>query len=268
MLTDRQPVAVPQGVGIRLAAYLIDVLAMSLPTAFAIAIGFGHNVPTARDLILHQPGWLYLTVGLVQLVYFTILEGAFATTLGKKACGLRVVAVADWSKCGWLRAFVRNVLLPVDEYLVYLPGVIAILVTDRHQRIGDLAAGTTVVRFVPASATAQASPQPSAAAPIAAGAAATPAGAHAVPVLPATPVTTAAGESGAEDEPPYLEAGWYRSQEGRQVGPLSWDALWDMAVAGSLASADLVWHESYGADWVPASAVPELREAFATRPPA
>jgi uncharacterized RDD family membrane protein YckC len=156
MLTDRQPVAVPQGVGIRLAAYLIDVLAMSLPTAFAIAIGFGHNVPTARDLILHQPGWLYLTVGLVQLVYFTILEGAFATTLGKKACGLRVVAVADWSKCGWLRAFVRNVLLPVDEYLVYLPGVIAILVTDRHQRIGDLAAGTTVVRFVPASATAQA----------------------------------------------------------------------------------------------------------------
>jgi uncharacterized RDD family membrane protein YckC len=265
MPTDSQSVAVPQGVGIRLAAYLIDVFAMSLPTAVAIAIGFGRNVPTTHDLIRHPPGWLYLTVGLVQLVYFTLLEGAFATTLGKKACGLRVVAVADWSKCGWLRAFVRNLLLPIDEYPVYLAGVIAILVTGRHQRIGDLAGGTTVVRFVPGPGASLATAQPSAAALIAADAAATPAAAH---VPPALPVMPAGGGHGTEDEPPFLEAGWYRSQEGLQVGPLTWDALWDMAVAGSLATADLVWHESYAADWVPASAVPELRKAFVSRPPA
>ena len=261
MSADPQPVAVPQGVGIRLAAYLIDVVAMSLPTAFAIAVGFGQNVPSPQDVIKNPPGWLLLAIGVVQLLYFTILEGAFATTLGKRACGLRVVAVADWSRCGWLRAFVRNLLLPLDEYLLYLPGVIAIVVTARRQRIGDLLAGTTVVRFVPAD--------------VAAAPAATPTPrqvAHVSANAPAAPIATAdeapGGDHAAEDEPPMLETGWYRSRHGHQFGPCTWDELWDMAVAGTLSADDLVWHESYGADWVPAGEVPELAEAFASRPKA
>jgi uncharacterized RDD family membrane protein YckC len=260
MSADPQPVAVPQGVGIRLAAYLIDIVALSVTTAVVIAAGYGRHIPAPRDLITNPPGWLLMTGVVAQLLYFTILEGAFATTLGKKACGLRVVAVADWSKCGWVRAFLRNLLLPVDGYF-YLPGVIAIVMTARRQRIGDLLAGTTVVRFVPAD--------------VAAAPAATPTPrqvAHVSANAPAAPIATAGEAPGsdhaAEDEPPFLETGWYRSQEGHQVGPCTWDELWDMTVAGALSADDLVWHESYGADRVPAGEVPELAEAFASRPKA
>lgn len=261
MSADPQPVAVPQGVGIRLAAYLIDVVAMSLPTAFAIAVGFGQNVPSPQDVIKNPPGWLLLAIGVVQLLYFTILEGAFATTLGKRACGLRVVAVADWSRCGWLRAFVRNLLLPLDEYLLYLPGVIAIATTTRRQRIGDLLAGTTVVRFVPADVAAApaATPTPRQVAHVSA---------NALAASIATAGEAPGGDHAAEDEPPMLETGWYRSRHGHQFGPCTWDELWDMAVAGTLTADDPVWHESYGADWVPAGEVPELAEAFASRPKA
>jgi uncharacterized RDD family membrane protein YckC len=41
---------------------------------------------------------------------------------------------------------VRNVLRIVDGILNYAVGLVVMLVTDGRQRIGDLAAGTRVVR--------------------------------------------------------------------------------------------------------------------------
>jgi uncharacterized RDD family membrane protein YckC len=251
MIAGPPPVAVPQGIGIRLAAYLIDAIAWAVPMAvILIAAGVGRRLPPARELILHTPTWFVWTSIVSQLAYFAIFEGAFATTLGKRACGLRVVTLADSSRCGWGRACLRNLLRPVDELFFWIPGVVAVIVTAHHQRIGDMVAGTAVVRFVPAA--------PSTLSGVAA----------AVPTILMPPPMPDPATAFADDDAPVLEAGWYRSQDGHAVGPLAWDALWDMALTGSLSADDLVWHESYTADWVAAHTVPELSEAFASRPPA
>jgi hypothetical protein len=67
-------------------------------------------------------------------------------TLGKRMVGIRVVE-EDGDYVGFGAAVVRNLLRLVDGALTgYLAGLIAVLVTSRNQRLGDLAAGTVVVR--------------------------------------------------------------------------------------------------------------------------
>src|SRR5262249_16919415 len=67
-------------------------------------------------------------------------------SVGKLAAGLRVVRVGGDAE-GFLTAAVRNFLRIVDFLpAFYVVGVTSILATSRNQRLGDLAAGTIVVR--------------------------------------------------------------------------------------------------------------------------
>jgi uncharacterized RDD family membrane protein YckC len=54
---------------------------------------------------------------------------------------------ADGGQLSMAQAFVRNILRIVD-YLptLYILGIILFFVTSEHQRIGDMVAGTVVVR--------------------------------------------------------------------------------------------------------------------------
>ena len=52
-------------------------------------------------------------------------------------------------------------------------------------------------------------------------------------------------------------ADWYYAKDDRQCGPVSQDALCQMAAAGQLAADNLVWTDSMK-DWAPASEVPGL----------
>ena len=52
-------------------------------------------------------------------------------------------------------------------------------------------------------------------------------------------------------------AGWYYSENGKQAGPVTGDALRQMASEGRLKPQDLVWREGMG-DWKPAASVAEL----------
>jgi uncharacterized RDD family membrane protein YckC len=71
---------------------------------------------------------------------------ASGRTPGKRAAGLRVVRQGG-EPPGFLAAAVRNLLRLVDLLpALYAIGVISILFTSRNQRLGDLAAGTLVVR--------------------------------------------------------------------------------------------------------------------------
>ena len=92
--------------------------------------------------------------GLVVLVtfalawsYFVLLEWIWnGQTIGKRVFGLRVIA-DDGAPAGFTAVLVRNLLRVVD----FLPGfygigLLAIVVSSRSQRLGDLAAGTFVVR--------------------------------------------------------------------------------------------------------------------------
>lgn len=86
-----------------------------------------------------------LAMGVVlALVYGITFEALFGTTFGKLALGLHVHAVRD-RRLGFGRAFVRSLLRPVD--VLGIGAVLAML--PGHRRLGDLAAGTVVVRGGP-----------------------------------------------------------------------------------------------------------------------
>jgi len=66
-------------------------------------------------------------------------------TPGKRALGLRVVR-SDGAPVGLAESLVRNLLRAVEVPLGYAPGVLAVALSPRRQRLGDLVAGTLVVR--------------------------------------------------------------------------------------------------------------------------
>jgi uncharacterized RDD family membrane protein YckC len=89
-------------------------------------------------------GSVAATVG--GLVYHVALEGTSGQTVGKRLSGV-VVVREDGGQCTYSAAAIRTLFRFVDWLPAgYLLGLVAIALTDRGQRLGDLAAGTAVVR--------------------------------------------------------------------------------------------------------------------------
>jgi uncharacterized RDD family membrane protein YckC len=88
-------------------------------------------------------------VFLINFFYEVLFETlASGRTPGKRATGLRVVAL-DGRPVTFVRSSIRNLLRVIDALpFAYVIGMVAILVSARNQRLGDLAAGTLVVREV------------------------------------------------------------------------------------------------------------------------
>ena len=88
--------------------------------------------------------WLPATV--IYFGYHPILEIAMrGSTPGKRMAGVRIVTrTGDIPGPGAL--LLRNVFRLIDSMpLVYLVGLISVIFTDQHVRIGDLAAGTLLI---------------------------------------------------------------------------------------------------------------------------
>jgi len=120
----------------RIFAMVLDNLIATILALFATAIVPGVN-----------PYVKVPTLVLVYLGYFLVTEGLWSQTIGKKLFGLRVVRV-DGAPCGFRESAIRTAfrLLEVNPVLLgVLPGGIAVLVTERNQRLGDVVAGTLVV---------------------------------------------------------------------------------------------------------------------------
>ena len=82
---------------------------------------------------------------LIWLGYYVVCEAMFSATPGKALVGLRVVSVDGRPLSVW-SIIVRNALRPVDVLPgAYLLGGVVMLATRNSQRLGDLAAATTVV---------------------------------------------------------------------------------------------------------------------------
>jgi uncharacterized RDD family membrane protein YckC len=133
-------------VGSRLIAYTIDSLIQT-----ALAIAFFVAAALASDA-LGSLGWLgaaliYIAVFLILLGYAPLFETFWrGRTPGKAALGLRVVT-SEGAPVRFRHAAIRGALGLVDFWL--LTGgvaVLAILLTRRNQRLGDLVAGTLVLR--------------------------------------------------------------------------------------------------------------------------
>ncbi|MPZ88975.1 MAG: hypothetical protein GEU81_13065 [Nitriliruptorales bacterium] len=133
--------------GSRAPALLIDLLIQSAVFFAILLAGAGLS-----GQIGQVPEWVGVT--LIGLLTFATVWGypiAFETlwrgrTPGKAAMGLRVVT-KEGAPVRFRHAAVRAVLTLVDLYAGFgAIGVVSILVTKRHQRLGDLVAGTLVLR--------------------------------------------------------------------------------------------------------------------------
>lgn len=128
------------GVGERILAYLIDGLIMLsyiIVTSFIIG---GLKLEGGAE-------WAYiLVIGLPLLMYFLLWETFWnGRTPGKAALDLRVVKM-DGSKPAFSNYLVRWLLRVID--ITVSSGsvaVVTILLNGKGQRLGDLAAGTTVI---------------------------------------------------------------------------------------------------------------------------
>ena len=138
--------------GSRSLAILVDLIilftlqyAVVLAAVLAVGVGFGLGLDGG-------PGWLAIVAFL--LLNFAILWGVPVAcevllrgrTPGKALLGLRVVTV-DGGTVRFRHASIRWLLALVDFYLLLgIPAIVTSLVTSRNQRLGDLAAGTVVIR--------------------------------------------------------------------------------------------------------------------------
>jgi len=87
---------------------------------------------------------LYFAVFWLYYIYYDVYHDG--QTPGKRRLGIRVVTM-DGGRVGWAASIARNLLRPVDFLpLGFLAGMVTILFSKHHQRLGDLAAGTIVIR--------------------------------------------------------------------------------------------------------------------------
>jgi uncharacterized RDD family membrane protein YckC len=84
----------------------------------------------------------------VTFLYYVLQESMFASTIGKHFLGLRIVGNGG-DPVSIREALIRNLVRVVDWLpLLYLFGALAVIISSKKQRLGDIAAGT-VVTLVP-----------------------------------------------------------------------------------------------------------------------
>lgn len=79
------------------------------------------------------------------VLYYILLEGYLGQTLGKMLLGIKVVREDDGEVPGLGAAAIRTLLRIIDSLLFYLVAFIAVLVSAKRQRIGDVVSHTLVV---------------------------------------------------------------------------------------------------------------------------
>lgn len=146
---DRVALALPlAGLGARAFAWLGDLLCIFLAWVTALLL-YSISGDLLREVLALSWGGQLLAVAAVFVsgwgwdVAWEVLAGG--RTPGKRAAGLRVVRT-DGAPVGLAESLARNVLRAVEVPFGYAPGVLAIALGPRRQRLGDLVAGTLVIR--------------------------------------------------------------------------------------------------------------------------
>lgn len=147
---DRRTIATPEGVqlalplagiGSRFIALFIDSL-IGFTALAVIALAAGLTLGGAAAAIVASAGLLVFYVG--YHVLFEVLGGG--RTPGKRATDLRVVSDGG-APVGLRGSLIRNFVRIVEGLATsYVPAMICVLATRNNQRLGDLMAGTLVVR--------------------------------------------------------------------------------------------------------------------------
>lgn len=142
------------GVGSRFIALIIDGIILGI-IMILIAIPFGATtmmlglVSSAGIYNIFSIIAMYSTLMIIwfviSLLYFSYFESKTGQTLGKKLVNIKVVSVKG-GKISFGAALIRTILRIIDGQGAYLLGLIIILVSEKKQRLGDMAAKSVVVK--------------------------------------------------------------------------------------------------------------------------
>ena len=133
-------------VGERMLAYGADLLIKIAYIVVAYILFF--QILNVKDLSA-QNNILYtaimcllsLPVLFYTLVSETLMEGQ---TLGKKLVKIKVVKI-DGYQAGFFDFLIRWIFCLVDINMGFAPGLVTMMITKHTQRLGDIAAGTSVI---------------------------------------------------------------------------------------------------------------------------
>jgi uncharacterized RDD family membrane protein YckC len=144
------------GLGTRLMAAIVDMIFLGLIAFFALCLGvFGLTAVFAT--ISDDDTASLIAVAIVVLIFFFVLWGYYVLfetiwqgqSPGKRWTGLRVIQEGGYP-IGFSQAAIRNIVRIADFLpFFYIIGAIVMLVDSRSRRLGDLVAGTIVVKEIP-----------------------------------------------------------------------------------------------------------------------
>lgn len=146
------------GMGSRMLAFMLDLLIQivimmaAYLTYFAIAVPIGF-----LDIYFEVYLFDYLIAPSFFIIIFIVIWGYFiifeltwkGQTPGKKCLGIKVVQ-DNGSPINFISSFLRNILRIADAFpfipAPYAAGLISIFVSANEKRLGDMVAGTVVVK--------------------------------------------------------------------------------------------------------------------------
>ncbi len=131
------------GLGSRVAAGIIDLLIQAFGYLALTVVVFAALDDPPGVVVAGYTVASFLILFGYNILFETVGSGR---TPGKRLIGLRVIR-SEGLSVGFVASAVRNLVRIVDFLpAFYTVGTIFILFNGRHQRLGDLAAGTLVVR--------------------------------------------------------------------------------------------------------------------------
>lgn len=135
------------GVGYRMLATMLDEV-FKIVYVIIVLLILGLTVKSNPHLYDGDNNYTLYTIlilaGLPYTLYYFLSETFMnGQSFGKKIVGTKVVKL-DGTQPGVSSYMIRSLLRVIDNGLVAL---IAVAVTDKSQRLGDLAAGTTVIKL-------------------------------------------------------------------------------------------------------------------------
>jgi uncharacterized RDD family membrane protein YckC len=138
------------GIGSRFIALLVDYL-IWFAGLLIVVLASSVVIPAIHAFDRVSETWaeavVIFLIFLLNWGYFTLFEAFWnGRTPGKRVARIRVIQRSGRA-IGLFESMARNLIRYVDQLpFFYAVGVISMFVTKQHQRLGDLAAGTLVVR--------------------------------------------------------------------------------------------------------------------------
>jgi len=141
------------GMGSRTVAFILDAIIVSLTMTGVIVIFIAIDPAIGNFSEITSTGQSFLGM-IFYILIFLIIWGYYfffewlnwGQTPGKAALGIRV-ASADGGPAGVTACAIRNIVRLIDLMLAIIGVTFFVMIfTPRYQRLGDLAAGTVVVK--------------------------------------------------------------------------------------------------------------------------